>query len=146
MSYFNVASRPLYDAGMAGSRKWRIVKLLALAVIGCVLLFVFYIGSYGCLCFNAGRREFERGAIDVPAAVDLNGPLYAPLAWYKESDGPGALQLRAFYSYCLLKGARFPTSWEHCCWYQRLSRPGPPGPEPPIYDEDGREWQPPVKD
>jgi hypothetical protein len=95
-----------HDAGMTERRRRRIVRSAVIATVVVVMLPAWYVGSYGLVNWNAGS-----GRVVLPYAIDLDGPLFAPVSWYIKSELPGSGTVDDFATWCLLNGAGHPTSW-----------------------------------
>src|SRR5262245_37752814 len=122
---------------MDRTRERRIIKWVLLAVLAVPLILTGYLTAFGLVTWNYGRE-----AVELPPALNWDGPLFVPIVLYMNSDLPGASTLYAFSYWCLHKGFRWPTSWEFEKWSAEWERRGspPPGPMPPIYDEQGRRF------
>lgn len=83
------------------SRKRRIIKRVALAGSGTVVLAVSYLSAYGAFNWNLGKT----------AALT---PVFAPLHLYESTDYPGALSLHAWRNWCLNQGVGSGLTWEEC--------------------------------
>jgi hypothetical protein len=90
---------------MAVSRKRRIVRRVALALIAVVLLPVWYVSSYCATWWLAGRDPSS------PVYGRLHSSLYWPLIWYEGSGHPGGYELCEFRSWCYFHGGGDDVTW-----------------------------------
>ena len=80
---------------MTSRTKRQVVKRTAWTAVGIVLLFAWYVLSYGALWWYFGYTNSRR--INGPVrklAVVMNNNLYTPLNDYRKTKGPGARFLR----------------------------------------------------